>query len=199
MKNRWQFRSPWEHITLVASCGASADERTSAMHPERALPRLRNSLLGGSNAPNRRHLFEILSEIDGLKVNSPLMSTVWLQERLERAVRNGRLLAISSAFASGSGILAKVEPETPPETDAPAQEKETTWIEIKLLDFNDKPLAGHPYKLELPDGTVREGKVGADGLARITGIDPGQCKLTWKRQTVETYRLEEAGAEEKSA
>jgi hypothetical protein len=198
MKNRWQFRSPWEYITLVAASGASEDERKSAMNPERALPRLRHSLASGPNATDRRFLFGILSEVDGLKGNMPLTSSGWLKNRVERAVRQGRLLAIASAFSSGSGIFTEAEPEAPAKTEAPAQDQETTWIEIQLLDFNDKPLAGHPYELELPDGTVRKGTVNAEGLARVTGIDPGQCKLTWKRQTVETYRLEEAGTSEKS-
>lgn len=198
MMNRWRFRSPWEYITLVAAAGASEEERKSAMNPERALPRLRLSLASGPSGMDRRFLFGILSEVDGLKGNMPLTPSGWLVDRVERAVRQGRLLAIASAFPSGSGIFTEAEPEAPAQTEAPVQDQELTWIEIQLLDFNDKPLAGHPYELELPDGTIRKGTVNAEGLARVTGIDPGQCKLTWKRQTVETYRLEEAGTSEKS-
>jgi hypothetical protein len=54
-----------------------------------------------------------------------------------------------------------------------------TWIEIELLGEDDKPIPGVAYRIVLPDGSVRDGRLDFDGLARVTGIDPGKCAVAF--------------------
>jgi len=55
-----------------------------------------------------------------------------------------------------------------------------SWIEIKLVDEEKNPVPGEAYKVILPDGeTVATGSLDEKGFARIEGIDPGTCKITF--------------------
>jgi type VI secretion system secreted protein VgrG len=59
-------------------------------------------------------------------------------------------------------------------------DKKPHFIEIKLLDTENNPVAGESYRVTLPDGqTVAEGTLDANGFARVDGIDPGNCKITF--------------------
>jgi type VI secretion system secreted protein VgrG len=64
-------------------------------------------------------------------------------------------------------------------TDEEEQEKKS-WIEIELVDEEDNPVPRQRYKVTLPDGkTVAEGTLNEKGYAKISGIDPGSCKITF--------------------
>jgi hypothetical protein len=52
-----------------------------------------------------------------------------------------------------------------------------TFIEIVLLDSDDKPVAGEAFQLTLPDGRVQNGNLDRAGFARVDGIDPGVCDV----------------------
>lgn len=73
---------------------------------------------------------------------------------------------------------------TLPGSDIPPTEddkKKTSWIEIQLVDEVGEPVAGEPYEITLPDGKVRKGSTDANGKAKISGIDPGNCRITFPR------------------
>jgi hypothetical protein len=55
----------------------------------------------------------------------------------------------------------------------------TSWVEIELLDDHGKPVPGEQYLITLPDGTDVEGTLDSNGRARVDGIDPGTCKITF--------------------
>ena len=60
------------------------------------------------------------------------------------------------------------------------EDQEKSWIEIELVDEDGKPVAGEAYRITLPDGeTVAEGTLDAKGCARVDGIDPGTCRITF--------------------
>ncbi|MEM7155008.1 MAG: hypothetical protein AAF799_19325 [Myxococcota bacterium] len=52
-----------------------------------------------------------------------------------------------------------------------------TWIEIAVVDASGQPITNRPYRLRLPDGSVREGELGDDGLIRFDDVEPGLCTL----------------------
>jgi hypothetical protein len=54
-----------------------------------------------------------------------------------------------------------------------------TWVEVVMVDENEKPMSGIRYKLSITDGTMREGTLDSNGSVRINGIDPGTCELTF--------------------
>jgi type VI secretion system secreted protein VgrG len=72
----------------------------------------------------------------------------------------------------------KVKPFKPP-TKEEIKEKKLVWIEIQMVDEEGQPVTGEKYKIELSDGTVSEGTLGSDGKARLDGIEPGSCKVSF--------------------
>ncbi len=75
------------------------------------------------------------------------------------------------AAASGPRVGGYVPEFTPDER--------LTWIEIELYDTADRPVTGQRYRITLPDGSTREGRLDGRGFARIDGIDPGTCRVTF--------------------
>jgi hypothetical protein len=66
-----------------------------------------------------------------------------------------------------------------PREDQPGEEKQTSWIEIELVGEDDKPIAGEAYQITMPDGSVKTGTLDEKGFARVEGMDPGTCKVTF--------------------
>jgi hypothetical protein len=107
------------------------------------------------------------------------------------ATREAMLREAVRALASGEIVALEI---TPPavalhldfgEKEEPAGEHvskrvETTWAEIQLLDQDDsEPVPYARYRVELPDGSIREGKLDAQGVARFVGIEPGSIKIAF--------------------
>jgi hypothetical protein len=65
----------------------------------------------------------------------------------------------------------------PPDQRAPVTDQVKTWIEIRLVDQDGKPVSHQSYELKLPDGSMRKGTLDEDGRARYDGIDPGNCTV----------------------
>ena len=59
------------------------------------------------------------------------------------------------------------------------KEKKKSWIEIEMVDEDDKPVPGMAYRITMADESVAEGTLDDKGLARIEGIEPGTCKITF--------------------
>lgn len=75
------------------------------------------------------------------------------------------------------------ESETPyksPQTEEEKQQK-NSWIEIELVDEEDNPVPGEPFKVTLPDGTVFSGTLDEKGFAKIEGIKQGTCQITFTK------------------
>lgn len=71
------------------------------------------------------------------------------------------------------------KPHKKPSSQEEAKEKKS-WIEIEMVDQEDKPLAGVPYRITLTDGeTLAEGTLDEKGFARVDYMEPGSCKVTF--------------------
>ena len=53
----------------------------------------------------------------------------------------------------------------------------TTWVAIKLVDENDKPIPHAKYIIILPDGTRKEGNLDDNGYAYFDNLQPGNCTV----------------------
>jgi len=83
---------------------------------------------------------------------------------------------------TGKYGTAQLKPQKPPKDDE-EKKKKKSWIEIVLVDDKNKPMAGEPYQVTLPDGqTVAQGTLNEKGYARVDGIEPGECKVTFPRR-----------------
>jgi hypothetical protein len=58
-------------------------------------------------------------------------------------------------------------------------EPEKTWIEIELVDNSGQPVPNERYKLTLPDGSVKWGRLDGQGKARVERLQPGNCQVTF--------------------
>lgn len=81
---------------------------------------------------------------------------------------------------SGKYGETPTKPYKPPETEEET-EKKTAWIEIELVDEEDEPVPSEKYEIKLPDGSVAKGTLDGDGFARVDGIDPGTCEISFPR------------------
>ena len=73
--------------------------------------------------------------------------------------------------------------------ESPEAKKRPHWIEIELIDEQGKPVPGEHYRITLPDGTtLAEGRLNEKGRARVDGIDPGMCKVTFPDLDRTTWR-----------
>jgi len=79
---------------------------------------------------------------------------------------------------SGKYGETPTKPHKPPETEEEAEEK-TAWIEIELVDEEDEPVPSEKYEIKLPDESVAKGTLDGDGFARVEGIEPGTCEITF--------------------
>ena len=81
-----------------------------------------------------------------------------------------------------------VEPYKPP-TSPEEKGTKTSWIEIALVyESNGKPVPGVAYEVTLPDGkTVASGSTDEKGSARVEGIDPGSCQVSFPNLDKEAW------------
>lgn len=69
------------------------------------------------------------------------------------------------------------------------EESPRSFVEIELVDDDGNPVPGEPYEITMPDGThVAKGTLDNKGFARVDGIDPGTCKVTFPRLDQESWK-----------
>lgn len=107
---------------------------------------------------------------------------------LGRALRDGNRLDAIDAFHPQRALRRRLPRLALPgsvarEQEAVAAAEETatelTWIQVRLLDEAGTPMTGTKYRIEPRDGGPREGTLDANGEARVDGIEPGSCKVSF--------------------
>ncbi len=88
---------------------------------------------------------------------------------------------------SGKYGAVRVNPFKPGSDSDKSRDKKKTWIEIVLKDEDGNPVPGEPYRITLPDGSVSEGTLDQNGFARVDGIDPGTCEVTFPNLDKDTW------------
>jgi type VI secretion system secreted protein VgrG len=88
--------------------------------------------------------------------------------------------ALQAQMAAGQTESVQTKPFKPQEQAG--EDQPTSWIEIELVDMEDEPVPGEAYEITLPDGqTVASGTLDEKGFARIDGIEPGTCKISFPK------------------
>lgn len=73
-------------------------------------------------------------------------------------------------------------------SDTPVSPDKTHWIAIQLLDEDGHAVPYEDYRVTLPDGTAVEGTLDKRGRAKISGIDPGNCKIAFPNRDKDSWR-----------
>lgn len=55
----------------------------------------------------------------------------------------------------------------------------TTWVTLELVDEAGDPVAGEAYQIRTPTNKTLTGRLGEDGRARVEGVEPGTCSVTF--------------------
>jgi len=66
---------------------------------------------------------------------------------------------------------------------------ETTWIEIELMDPDGTPVPNERYKITMPDGSIKYGRLDGDAKARIEKLQPGSCQVTFPDRDQEVWEV----------
>lgn len=141
----------------------------AAWHLDEWLPRE----AGGS----RGVLADLCAELGASLVARPDLDFAELRARVRAALHEGVLRAYRIVpKLSGAGVAELPEP---PPSEPPPPVEEKTWVSIVLTDTDKRPVPFRRYRIELPDESVREGMLDENGRARIQGIDPGTCKVSF--------------------
>jgi uncharacterized Zn-binding protein involved in type VI secretion len=85
-------------------------------------------------------------------------------------------VALAQAAQDASPFVQTDGADSGPATVSPDKKH---WVSIKLVDQDNKPMPEEMYHIELPDGSAVDGTLDAKGQARVEGIDPGNCKITF--------------------
>jgi len=56
---------------------------------------------------------------------------------------------------------------------------EKDWVEIRLVDQDGKAVAGEEYLIVTADYREFRGSTNTDGVARVDGIQPGTCSVSF--------------------
>lgn len=128
-------------------------------------------------ARGRATLLEVAEALSGRKHSH--------RDRIEEALSTvkagfleGRLRAYAQKHVGGGKGPTPVEP---PKSEPPPPNENKTFVAIELVtdEPEPKPVAFKKYKITLPDESVREGMLDANGKAFIADIDPGTCKVSF--------------------
>jgi len=87
--------------------------------------------------------------------------------------------ALTQAAGSGSDQPA------PPVVVNPEKK---SWVEIELVDEDGNPVPFEEYRLQLPDGSTVDGALDEKGQARVEGIDPGTCKVSFPNRDAKDWK-----------
>lgn len=154
----------------------------------------------------RRVCYELYETVTGIQLSGLLLNQrpidpALLKRRLAEAFHSRELVALplgpirrrrSSGHAGGSGGAGPTPIVVPFLPDADEQktevkennkkkekEEELAWVAVKLIDEDGKPVGGARYRVLLPNGEMREGKLDSQGYARVDGIAEGAHKISF--------------------
>ncbi len=82
----------------------------------------------------------------------------------------------ASGTGAGAGAAGAAKPHKPTEED---KKTKKSWIEVVLVDMENRPVPGEPYRITLPDNSVAEGTLDDKGFVRVEAFDAGNCKITF--------------------
>jgi hypothetical protein len=151
------------------------------------------------SAPARRKLFDLTTlgpdrsapeeetTFIGVRVEDqdgePVVNERVLIEFSDGEVREGRTKSdgtlLISGLAPGGPAKITLPNSCTPGPAEPGEFEDLSYLELILRDDRNAPVPGAKYRVELPDGQLREGTLDAQGQAFLERIPEGECKVTF--------------------
>jgi hypothetical protein len=69
--------------------------------------------------------------------------------------------------------------DQPPDSSSTTCESQHDWIEVQLVGEDGRGVPGQRLRVTLPDGSIREETLDAEGVAGFDGIASGTCTITF--------------------
>lgn len=69
-----------------------------------------------------------------------------------------------------------------------------SWVGLRLVDETGAGVADAEWLVIAPDGTEHRGMTDANGQARVNGIPPGTCKISFPKIDADAWAETEASA-----
>lgn len=139
---------------------------------------------------NHDAFLRVLEELDPLR-GSAALDFATARALVREALASGALELERSEWRPELVCDPTVDPPAPLCELADEDEEEvqaTHTFEFELVDGASNPVPNEPYRVELPDGQVVEGRTNAQGAALITGITTaGNCTLSFPRRTEDEW------------
>ena len=127
--------------------------------------------------------FRELATMYGLLQSAHRITDAIVLEHVAWLLETERLIAIECVEVReqrpSAPPAAVARPPASPRPRPIALEDLKTWIEIVLLDESGKPVPNEKYSVRVPGGRTEYGTLDAKGYARITGLDPGSCDVSF--------------------
>lgn len=101
-----------------------------------------------------------------------------LIEQIAARVESGEMVALTRRANTAAWTQrTTVSPPTPVEPVLRAP-RETTWVEVSLVDEDGDPVPDERYEILTPDGVVHRGRLDYRGRVRLSGITvDGACQV----------------------
>jgi hypothetical protein len=103
----------------------------------------------------------------------------WKRQLLRRLASPGLGAGQSQNAPKDQRSTAAGRPERRSETPTRTPAVVKTWVAIRLIDEDRQPMPNVIYRVKLPDGSLRIGRLDRQGTARFEQIEPGQCEITF--------------------
>ncbi len=167
-----EMRDAWQADSFIRRHFAGADQ----IHRLRALLSAHESLV---------HLLddhEVRRQVASKLWSGELCAYVYPYQR-PMPVRLPTSVAVEEVVAPTSAAARKRLPVKTSSESASRPEPVValTFVEIELVDMQGQPVAGEFYVIALPNGTQHSGVLDELGRARVDGLDPGNCQVTFPK------------------
>lgn len=113
-------------------------------------------------------------------------SSATQREALVTALTDGRLLVVE--LREEPPVLDEIDIVPLADLAMEPFVEEETWVEVVLIDEDDRPVPDEPYWIRFPDGREVEFRLDAQGIGRHEGLRPGTCHLRFPRLDGEVWR-----------
>jgi hypothetical protein len=174
--NVWFFRGLGDEPLMVQTFDAPRDAGWDVLDPMFVVAYLEGWLL---DSEARTTLYDMHATLFGA-----LATSAWglgeehlsLKPLLRRAFERQDLVALVPRRRSAQ---LPGQPTVPPPPPPPPPLALKTFIEIVLVNQEGKPVGGEAFQIILPDGSGQRGSLDRAGFARLDGLEPGVCDVSF--------------------